>query len=285
MNKPILLVLILASALTVGLYSLPRWVVQTKNQQLGGRASDSPVKDSLGAVANSGAKDKSTVEHNAPLQPEQARNLETLHQQFVTATPTGKLQVANQLISFFRSIQKYDSAAHYTEVIATLEPTEVNFLKAGDQYYEAYGFAVDEAKAARLGEKTREIYKKALDQNPNLLSAKANMAMTYVSTQTPMAGITMLREVLQEEPTNELALFNLGLLSMRSGQYQRAIERFRQILVNSPDNRKALFYLGVSLAEANQKPEALKILARVKSQEKDPQILAAVREYEQQLKP
>lgn len=284
MKKPILLVLILASALTVGLYSLPRWVVQTKNQQLGGRATDSPAKDSLRAVANDGEKDKSTVEHNAPLLPEQAKRLVTMRQQFVTAAPASKPRVAAQLVSFFRSVQKYDSAAHYAEVISTLEPTEVNFLKAGDQYYEAYGFAVDEAKAARLGAKTREIYQKALDQNPDLLAAKANMAMTYVSTQTPMAGITMLREVLQQEPTNELALFNLGLLSMRSGQYQRAIERFRQILVNSPDNRKAQFYLGISLAEANQKPEALKTLAQVKAQEKDPQILAAIREYEQRLK-
>ncbi len=284
MKKPILLVLILASALTVGLYSLPRVVVQNENQPLGKRTSDSSTKDSLSVATNTGTKDKSTIEHNAPLLPEQAKQLQTLHEQFLAAAPASKPKVADQLITFFRSVQKYDSAAHYAEIVATLEPTEVNWLKAGDDYYEAYGFAVDEAKAARLGEKTREVYQKALDQNPDLLAARANMAMTYVSTPTPMAGITLLREVLQQDPTNELALFNLGLLSMRSGQYQRAIERFRQILVNSPANRKAMFYLGISLAEANQKPEARKVLAQVKAQEKDPQILAAVREYEQQLK-
>lgn len=284
MKKPILLVLVLASVLTVGLYSLPRVVVQNENPQLGGRASDAPTKDSLNAVANTGAKDKSTIEHNVPLTPEQSTRLETLHRQFSTVAIAGKPKAAEELVSFFRTAQKYDSSAHYAEVIAQLEPTEVNWLKAGDAYYEAYGFSVDDAKSARLGEKTRAVYQKALNQNPDLLAAKANMAMTYVSTQTPMAGIMMLREVLKAEPTNELALFNLGLLSMRSGQYQRAIERFRQILVNNPQNRKALFYLGISLAEANQKPEARKVLAQVKAQETDPQILAAVREYEEQLK-
>lgn len=283
MKKPILLVLVLASALTFGLYSLPRVVVQNENQQLGGRVSDAATKNSPSVATTNEPSHKSTIEHNAPLLPEQAKQLDNLHAQFVKAPPVGKLKVANQLVSFFRTVQKYDSAAYYAEIVARLEPTEVNLLKAGDEYYEAYGFAVDEAKAAKLGEKTREVYQKVLDQNPNLLSAKANMAMTYVSTPTPMAGITMLREVLQEDPINELALFNLGLLSMRSGQYQRAIERFRQILVNSPGNRKALFYLGISLAEANQKVEARKVLAQVKAQEKDPQILAAVREYEQQL--
>ena len=99
-----------------------------------------------------------------------------------------------------------------------------------------------------------------------------------------MQGIMLLREVLKQEPTNELALFNLGLLSMRSNQYERAIERFRQILVNNPTSRKAQFYLGVSLAEAGQKAEAKQVLAQVKMQEKDPQILAAVREYEERLK-
>ena len=68
-------------------------------------------------------------------------------------------------------------------------------MRAGDQYFEAYGFAVDEKKAAYLGEKTREFYQKSLANNPNLLAAKANMAMTYVSTQTPMQGIMLLREV------------------------------------------------------------------------------------------
>ena len=90
MKKPILLVLVLASLLTAGLYSLPRVVVQNENRQLGGRASDAPTKDSLNAMANTGAKDKSTVEHNVPLTPEQSTRLETLHRQFTAAAPTGK---------------------------------------------------------------------------------------------------------------------------------------------------------------------------------------------------
>lgn len=285
MNKSTLLVLILATGLTAGLYSLPTVVVQNKNTQLGGRSTDTPVKDSLSVVANTGTKDQTSVEqHAAPVTPEQAKRRETLYGQFTSAAGTGKVKAANQLITFFRSVSKFDSAAYYADIVAQLEPTEENYLRAGDQYYEAFGFAVDEKKAALLGQKTRDTYQKALDQNPNLLAAKANMAMTYVSTATPMQGIMMLREVLQQEPTNELALFNLGLLSMRSGQYTKAVDRFRQILVNNPANRKAMFYLGVSLAEAGQKDEARKALAQVKAQEKDPQILAAVREYEQQLK-
>ena len=298
MNKFVLLVVVLAAALTVGLYTLPKVVVRNEDRQLtqsgaGGHTSQTPGRtgnrttDSLNATASIGATDdsppdRSTI-HEKPLSADEQKRLEALRTAFVVADPAKKEAAGEKLIAAFREITRYDSAAHYADLLATAQPTEQNILRAGDAYFEAYTFAVDAQKTANLGQKTRDFYQKALAKNPNLLSAKANMAMTYVNTQTPMQGIMLLREVLQQDPTNELALFNLGLLSMRSNQYGRAIERFRQILVNNPTSRKAQFYLGVSLAEAGQKDEARRVLAQVKKQEKDPQILAAVREYEDRL--
>jgi Flp pilus assembly protein TadD len=142
---------------------------------------------------------------------------------------------------------------------------------------------VDEQKAKNLGAKTREYYQKAIDQNPGLLAAKANMAMTYVNTENPMQGILMLREVIDTDPTNELALFNLGILSMRSNQYSKAADRFRQILTNNPANTKAKFYLGLTLVELGEKEQARKVLSEVKKEEKDPVIQQAIGELEGRL--
>lgn len=283
MNKSVLLVVVLAAVLTAGLYSLPKVVVQNENKKLGSRVTPgapSQTPSNQQAAHTNSAADT----HNAPLTAEQQSSIANLKNQLAVAEAAKKQAVAVQLIEVFRQASRYDSAAYIAGQLAAGDPGERNFLLAGDLYFEAYGFAVDEQKSAMLGEKTREFYQKALTTNPNLLAAKANMAMTYVSTQTPMQGIMLLREVLQQDPTNELALFNLGMLSMRSGQHQRAVERFRQILVNNPANRKAMFYLGISLAEAGQKEEARKVLMQVKAQEKDPQVLAAVREYEERLK-
>ncbi|GAB3640743.1 tetratricopeptide repeat protein [Spirosoma arcticum] len=296
MNKFVLLVVVLASALTVGLYTLPKVVVRNENRQLtqsigGGRQSQGAgraASDSLNAAASSGPVDDSQPDrseiHEKPVSVAEQKRLETLRIAFAEANSAQKEAVGEKLIVAFRELTRYDSAARYADLLAIAQPNERNMLRAGDAYFEAYTFAVDEKKIATLGQKTRDYYQKVLARNPNLLSAKANMAMTYVNTETPMQGIMLLREVLQQEPTNELALFNLGLLSMRSNQYGRAIERFRQILVNNPTSRKAQFYLGVSLAEAGQKEEARRVLAEVKKQEKDPQILAAVHEYEDRLK-
>ncbi|GAB3706275.1 hypothetical protein GCM10027592_39580 [Spirosoma flavus] len=287
MNKSVLFVIILAAALTVGLYSLPKVVVRNENKQLSERTSpNASSQHSSGADKKAAPADASTgaAMHEKPLSAAQQKRLLELRAQFLSAPVAEKAASGTKLITFFREATRYDSAAHYAEMLATSQPTEQNLLRAGDLYFEAYTFAVDAQKTASLGQKTRDLYQQALTKNPNLLSAKANMAMTYVNTDTPMQGIMLLREVIKQDPTNELALFNLGLLSMRSNQYERAIERFRQILVTNPASRKAQFYLGISLAEAGQKAEARQVLEQVKKQEKDPQILAAVREYEERLK-
>jgi cytochrome c-type biogenesis protein CcmH/NrfG len=99
-----------------------------------------------------------------------------------------------------------------------------------------------------------------------------------------MQGIMLLREVLASDPTNEPALFNLGLLSMRSNQYEKAIERFKQLLKVNPNNTKAQFYLAVSLAQTGKNKEALSQLEIVKANEKDPTIQAAILELEKELR-
>ena len=98
-----------------------------------------------------------------------------------------------------------------------------------------------------------------------------------------MQGIMLLREVLDQDPDFEPALFNLGLLSMRSNQFDKAIARFRQILKNNPSNTKALFYMGISLAETGKKAEARQALEEVARKDSDPAVQAAIKETLQKL--
>jgi tetratricopeptide (TPR) repeat protein len=281
MNRSVWIVILLATGLTGGLYSLPKVVVNTQERKLTG-GKDSTQSETPVADEKAGTSSKA---HVTPLTAEQQHTVNKLQQQYTAAVKEKEKTNAALLLSdFYSEIRKFDSAAKYAEVVALLEPTEQNLLRAGDRYYDAFGFAAESNKATDLGGKTREWYQKAIDKNPDLLSAKANLAMTYVSTETPMQGIMLLREVLAADPTNEPALFNLGLLSMRSNQYEKAIERFRQLLKVRPANTKARFYLGVSLAQTGKNKEALEELSAVKQQEKDPTIQAAIVELEKELK-
>lgn len=279
MNKNILLVIGAAILLTVGLFSLPKGVVRNNDRKLAeaGSGVKAAVPDSSVNLPDSAGM------HIRPLAAQEQRRVDDARRQFMTVPAEQRPAAGQKLIDVYRSVSRYDSAAQVGEQLARLAPSAETLLRAGDLYYEAYGFAANAQKAAALGQKTRELYQKALDRNPNLLAAKANMAMTYVTTDTPMQGIMLLREILQQDPDNELALFNMGLLSMRSGQYNRAVERFRSILAANPANVKAQFYLAISLSELGKKDEARQLLAQVKEREKDPAIQQAIRELEKEL--
>lgn len=280
MKKSILLSCVLAVALVGTLFSLPKVVVNNKGKEVDKEKGQSAAATSAAPAAG----ESSSKSHDgAALTPDQQKIVDQLRSGFNQAGDKDKVAAGIKLSDEFAKLQKFDSAAFYAEKVALVSPAIENLMRAGDRYYEAYGFAVDEQKAKNLGSKTREYYQKAIDQNPGLLTAKANMAMTYVNTENPMQGILMLREVIDADPTNELALFNLGILSMRSNQYSKAADRFRQILTNNPSNTKAKFYLGLSLVELGDKEQASKVLSEVKKEEKDPVIQQAIGELEGRL--
>ncbi len=280
-----ILVSFLAVALVGTLYSLPKTVVNTKDLDRGvasAQKSDDHDGEDHDEAEHEGGEPAGA---HAPtvLTADQRAKIDPLRTEYQQAAGGEQTKMAISLSDAFGQYQMFDSAAFYAERAAVLTPNLENHLRAGDRYYSAYGFATEEKKASRLGEKTRTYYQKALDQNPELLTAKANMAMTYVNTPTPMSGIMMLREVLDADPTNELALFNLGILSMRSNQYTKAVDRFQQILQGHPNNTKAQFYLGVCLVELGRNDEAKKVLADVKKKETDPVIQQAIGELEQRI--
>src|SRR5690606_38551350 len=120
---------------------------------------------------------------------------------------------------------KFDSAAWFAERAAEFFNNEESWSKTAEAYYQAYSFAVDSKKQAAYAVKAREYFDKVLAVSPTNLDAKTKQAMTYLSDANPMQAITTLREVLAQDPDNKLALYNMGMLSIQSGQYDRAVER------------------------------------------------------------
>ena len=71
-----------------------------------------------------------------------------------------------------------------------------------------------------------------------------------------MQGITLLREILEADPKNELALFNLGMLSIQSGQYDKAVERLEALVKINPDHTQGHLLLGIALMNTGEKVRA-----------------------------
>ncbi len=272
MKRNQLIVAALGLAAIIALYSLPKVVVDNE--------------ESIEGLNEGGASTgEEVVEmHEAELTPEQAeRRAENQSVVENASSIEDKISSATVLAEMYQELGKFDSAAYYYGVISAETGLIPDFETTGLAYYEAFSFALDAQKVAMMAEKTRENLNRVLDSDPARLDLKTKVAMTYVSSSNPMQGITMLREILAEDPQNEEALFNMGILSIQSGQYKRAAERFEELVKFHPGNLQGQFYLGVSYFEAKQKNKAKAQFEEVMKMTNDERILGSVQSYLDQL--
>ncbi len=191
---------------------------------------------------------------------------------------------ADSLRSLYTQAGQFDSAAWYAGQAATFFNTTESSLKAGNAYYEAYTFAMEPEKQKQLALKTQEWFTKVLETEPKNLEVKSKMAMTYMSTKSPMQGISMLRDVLKEDPKNEFALFNLGMLSIQSGQYDKAVDYMDKLVAVNPNHVQGQLLLGVAYMNKGDKDKARQQFEKVKQLDKDPAVQATADSYLKDLK-
>lgn len=273
MLKKKLLVGGIALAVVVLLWFLPRVVIDNegRDNNLEARQESAPVAE---ADMSAGAPHLPEISEDA--QSEIARLRENYRNYQNTEKST---TFADSLVLAYASNRWYDSAAYYADQLAQAQPRGERQEKALDMYYEAFTLALDENKARALGEKVRYYGDAVLAQRPTDLDAKTKMAMTFLTTTEPMKGILMLREVVEEAPDNELAQYNLGLLSIQSQQYDKAVDRFEKVVRLNPEHLQAQFFLGVSYFESGTKKKAKKQFERIKTLSDDPEVLANADEY------
>jgi len=273
MKKKTGIILFLGLAISALIFQLPKGNVSNKTATsvAGGANRDAESTETAQAETESS--------HATPLSPEQQKQIAGLKVTLQQAkTEAQQVSALEKLASAFIGAEKYDSAAYYAANYADKHATLPHVLRAGQLYFEAQTYAINVKKGQILGDKARTYFEKALSLDPNNLLVKTNMAMTYVDTPTPMKGISLLREVIEQEPTFVPAIFNLGILAIKSNQFGKGQERFTQILKLEPNNYKAALNLGFCLAQLDKKEEAKKVLKRVVNESKDAEETKAANE-------
>ena len=293
------LLLVGALALAGGLYALPKGIVKPKEgkAELSQDAARTATRDGGGMATNGSKADASSgprPAETATVGPNEAgataaaphtqadanlrRELNTLLAQYKIASPASQPVVATKLAASYTTAQRFDSAGYYLATVAQAKPTEKAWQTAADAYFQAYTFASSAERKKMLGTEARELYDKVLVANPNNLDAKANLGMTYMSSDNPVKGITLMREVLERDPRNEKTLYYLGEMAIQSNQLDKAAERFAQLVKVNPNNVEGQFYLGVALARTNRAAEAKAAFLKAKSLSNDPALAASVDE-------
>lgn len=247
------ILLVIASViLVIGIYQLPRVVVE-----------NDVVTDAQQLEEPSDLTEENPDGHALEISEELKKNIASLQEKInVEENPKNLINFADSLGRIYLSVNQLDSAFTYAQKIFEIDSGEYGQLKSGLLTFSVFELTNDQSKSAALGQRVRALLEPIANTTKDE-SLRVKIGMTYVSTQNPMKGILMIREVLEENPQNVEALFKLGFLAIQSGQLEKAVERFEQILKIEPNDWNSVLYLGISHSEMGQVAKAKKQFDRI----------------------
>ena len=188
-----------------------------------------------------------------------------LEDEIKLASNTEKLVLQKALAQKWDDVNEPAPAAFLWEQIASTENSYKNWLTAGNYFTDAYNNCKDSTVLPTFVGKAINAYVKALVINTKSLEAKSGLGAAYVTEgKNPMQGIQLLLGVVKEDPENLNANMNLGLFSMKSGQFEKAINRFKTV-ISIKESPEVYFYLGTSYENLGDNSDA--IIAYTKSKE------------------
>jgi outer membrane protein len=228
--------------LSIFLLTRPKYVVKKENGQTSQNQSENSAKNTTHTLSKELLTRLDNIRANTQL----------------------SIQEKNRQIAeafFIQSV--FDSAAYYFEKNLAVNNSTENILKVADSYNQALGLSLDPTKIEVYAQKARDFYNKVLKKDPENLYAKTNLASTYIKSETPMAAINLLREVIEANPNYVPALMTMGGMSMQSGQYDKAVNRFEKVISIDPNNQNAKMGLAYSFLELGKKEEAKVLFEKI----------------------
>ncbi len=199
--------------------------------------------------------------------------------------PSAALALHDSLAALWDAKKMFALSGWYYERKAGVDGSEASYLSAAYRFFDAYKNAVDSVVRQAMVDGAIRNYGKVLEKNPGNLDAKTDLGVLYAETSPmPMKGIQMLQEVVAADPAHANAQFNLGILSIRSGQYAKAIERFDNVLKADPGRADALLLKARTYAEMGENDKAIAAFEKYKAVSTDPEAVAGVDRLIEKLK-
>jgi len=219
------------------------------------------------------------------IQQDQAAKITGLEAQLKSATnDDDRLALQKQLAGLWDAASQPAPAAFYYRDIAQKQNTAANWIVAGNHFNDAYKLTQDTTAQPFFDAQAMEAFQNAMKLQPENLDAKTGLGVAYVNGGgTPMQGIALLLDVVRQDPKNWNANFNLGLFSMKSGQFEKAVERFKIASASKPDDVEPVFYLAESYKQLGLKKEAIDAYQKCKQLMPDPTFGQKIDQYIKEL--
>lgn len=188
------------------------------------------VPDETGAV---------TLLDEAPL-PEQFQAEEAdLTERLDAATDSvERVGIRRELVDLYLSAARLDLAAGENARIAELTGQEVDWVAAGNMYYD-WMETKPVPERGPWAKQAISAYRRALELNPANTDVRTDMAIAYMyDPDNPMLAIQETNAVLEQDSLHIQANFNRGIMLMQINRIDQARTQFEKVqrLIDDPEN-------------------------------------------------
>jgi len=286
MNKKQIVIVVAVVAVMGYLYSLPvKGLIKPKDEAghaNGVMTSTSEAKRPVIQVS----VEAISASAKAAIGPALAGKIATLEDQLSKA-PEGdaKLAIKKQLAQQWDDVNQPAPAGFYYLDLARKSNDFQQWLNAGNRFNDAYKFTQDTAVQPAYVANAVEAFEHARKLKPQNLDAEAGLGIAYVNggAPSPMQGISLLLDVVKQDPANHNANINLGQFAMKSGQYDKAVIRFKTVIAQKPEV-EPYFYLAESYKQLGMKKEAIEAYQKCKEMMPDPAFGQRIDQFIKELK-
>ncbi|MEO1448009.1 MAG: tetratricopeptide repeat protein [Bacteroidota bacterium] len=194
-----------------------------------------------------------------------------------------RLGILDSIIVSLQARNRTALAADYAYEALSIDRSLVRLRQAGTLHYQATQLpyvAQDSILFRTYADRSITLLRDVTEQAPEDEDALINLGMALTTSRLPqnsMQGILTIRKVLEMNPDNTAASYQLGLFSMQTGQFDKAVSRFEKVLSLEPDNQVARYQLAQAYAQTNRAAEARSLLETVLEQAEDPELKRAAK--------
>ena len=200
-----------------------------------------------------------------------------------------KVGILDSIVITLQARNRFDYASDYADQLVTLERSLERKALAGILSQKASDLEYvgnDSSLLRRYSARAIQYLEEVTTAQPANTEALLSLGLAYIASrqqENSMKGILTIRKVLEVDPGNVDAGFQLGLFAMQTNQFDRAEERFSQVLEREPENEPAMLQLALAQIQLGKPEEARKRLDGLIQKAKDNEIRIAARQVLQSL--
>ena len=170
------------------------------------------------------------AEHAADSVPERIRDrAAALEEEIAAGEEEARRAKQQELVNLYVGAGALGRAALVQQQMAEASGAPEDWRRTGDLLYSWMETLRGQEPSFDVAEHVVRAYQRVLDEEPDNLDVRTDMATAYLQTRTPMRGVEEINRVLDEDPNHFQARFNKGIMLTMIGRADEAIAEFERV--------------------------------------------------------